>query len=145
MTDMLIRNVEPATIQKILEALDGNPYEFQPSGDPEMWTERMATRVLWEATPRSAKLIRAVIDAGGDITVEEARRVTGEDDLHHMVQPLTMAWRRVINRGRLPAEASPSRPVQKHQKHRTARVTRYRMTPDAIEAFTKALAHQEHE
>lgn len=59
------------------------------------WIAAIAAEVLAEAVPRATKLVRAVIAGGREITVEDARRGTGEDPLHHMVQSLATTTRRL--------------------------------------------------
>jgi len=139
MVDVIFRDVDPVTLERLLEVLQGQHVEVHPEPTYDSWNAAIATEVLNESVPRATKLVRAVVEASGEITVEDARRQTGEQQLHHMVQSLTTAARRLSPRyfSNRRGLARPLDPIR--QQGNRGRVIGYRMSKDALDAFSKAL------
>lgn len=81
--------------------------------------------ILREAVPRAAKLIRALVDAGGELAAEDARQIAAEPDLHHMVQSLNNAARR--HGSRLHGSRTALLPLES-LRERGSRGTRHRLS-----------------
>ena len=113
---------------------------------PTSWTTEFAVEVLRDSTDAGARLVRALVDAGGTATADQLREVTGVQKLHSMGQSVNQAVRRRW-RGPLPngerlyvvrSHPAPGRP-------RESKVHSYELLPAGqVTIWAEALARLGH-
>lgn len=163
MVDVIFRDVDAATLDRLLGVLDGVAHEVQDHTKAP-WTVQAADEVLRRATLAASRLVRAVIDAGGIVTVEVARRATDPIAPHHASQSLSTTWRGLHREARsdararqytdaiAPPHASTARYVAGDEEvppppwdsplealRERGKLSGYRMSADLVEIFDQAL------
>lgn len=148
MVDVIFRDVDAATLDRLLGVLDGVAYEVQDHTKAQNhtkapWTVQAADEVLRRATLAASRLVRAVIDAGGIVTVEVARRATDPIAPHHASQSLSTTWRGLHREARHDAvgENVPPPPWDSPLEalRERGKLSGYRMSADLVEIFDQAL------
>lgn len=76
MVDFVFRDVDEATLPKLLDLLGDVPYELE--GRTPRWTADLATQILRPATRRASTIARALVDHDGEITADHAHAVIAD-------------------------------------------------------------------
>lgn len=96
MVDVVFRDVDEATLRKLLELLGGAPYEIE--GRTPQWTTELALQILRTATRRASTIARALVDHDGEITVDQAHTVIADVHPAHAVASLNASWKKCCAR-----------------------------------------------
>lgn len=141
MVDVIFRDVDAATLDRLLGVLDGVAHEFQDNIKTP-WSVEAAEQLLRRATMAASRLVRAVIDGGGVVTVEVARRATAPIASHHASGSLSTTWHRLHREARHRAAGEGVRPPRERpieSLRERGKLSGYRMPPAQMEAFRQAL------
>lgn len=124
MVDVIFRDIDAETLHRLLGVVRDLPHEVHDPAGPA-WTADLAEKVLRLSTRRAARVTRALVDNGGEVTAAAARQAAGIAP-HHAAASLTASWKKLA---RFPDGHDVHTPVPDRLPHGPRRDRRVHRSP----------------
>jgi hypothetical protein len=134
MTDIIFRNVDPETMEKLIEVL-GPKAEVAGSG----WTQEYADVYVGALGWSARHLVGEVVKAGGKLDAKKLRGPDGNRSLRGLTGPLTKVMKRLVAEGKLPPGLPGPVEPDYYPVASWQRAPGFKMAPELVPLFAAAL------